>query len=304
MIAFPEIGLELEQAAEGVVVRQFGDAYVARNWRLTDDVIAKIKICLGSGLKAMIQVRHPEYANRMPKGDGVIYFSFARSEKEMWIVVFNDNSPFPKKRPFDNVSTVLINKRFRHFLTAGDIPWVTEKGRSACNVEIPCEFLETAIASCLKGMEGDFQKNLSILGDQKGGFRGESDIEKWLMENLEDRSGGQLEIIGRQVRLENGIIDILAIDKDSDQVLIIEVKQQRAVSSVVEEQIPRYLASQRVMGICKNRRAIGVLVAEEIPESIRRLIREHSLPLRGYEIKWSQNGVSFFEVCSSSSVFA
>lgn len=66
----PGTDIDLEQVAEGLLVRQGAQAYVARGWRLTDPVVALIQKAVTSGLGCMIREDHPRKNARWPNRRG------------------------------------------------------------------------------------------------------------------------------------------------------------------------------------------------------------------------------------------
>ncbi|RMF92411.1 MAG: DUF91 domain-containing protein [Candidatus Schekmanbacteria bacterium] len=282
-----EHDLTIEQIGRGLLISQGGDSYVAKEWRLTQPVIDMIELALKYGLVCLIQNGHPQTSKREPKGDGAEYISFARKPNELSPVVLNANSPSNKKYRTD-VKQVLFRKHYRHVLKQADIPFKVENFRNASNIEVPVEYVEEAIKACQPYFDIHAPKKgkRGIAGEYPG-FRDEADIERWLMENLDDNSfDRRIQVIDRQVRVEGGIIDILIKDKDSGGLVILEVKQGRAQPVHVEEQIPRYLTSPYIQNLANGKPVTGCLVAELIESSVKKAIENSPHHIVGYEIKW------------------
>ena len=55
-----ENGIRLEEVEEGLLVKQYNEAYVARKWRLSDNTIELVEAAIESGLRWMIRVQHPQ----------------------------------------------------------------------------------------------------------------------------------------------------------------------------------------------------------------------------------------------------
>ena len=282
-----EHSLDLSDTARGVLVRQDGDAYVAKDWVLSESVMKVVETALRYGLACMIQNRHPQPSKREPMGDGAIYLSFARRSTEYWVLGLNDNAGL-NRHSRSSVQRVLFNKNYRHALIQADIPFQVEKFRNASNIEVPFQHLEDAVKACLPYLDTHaHQRGKSGVEGDYPGFRDEADIERWLMEHTDDKTFGRaLSIVGRQVRTEVGIIDILARDNESDNFVVIEVKQGRAQPVHVEEQLTRYLSSEYMAQLSKGKPTVGVLVAELMEASTCEAIKNSSKPILGFTVEW------------------
>jgi RecB family endonuclease NucS len=128
------------------------------------------------------------------------------------------------------------------------------------------------------------------------GFREEADIERWLMENLNDKMlNRKIRVIGRQVRIDVGIIDILLEDKESGEIIILEVKQGRAQPIVIEEQLHRYITSPDMIIRAKGKPILGCLVAEKIEKTVINSIKQSTHKITGYEINWKDKNIIDFK---------
>ena len=287
---WPKHSLELSNTARGVLVRQDGDAYVAKGWELSESVLKVVETALRCGLACMIQNRHPQPSKREPMGDGAIYLSFARRSTEYWVLGLNDNAGLDRRNR-SSVERILFNKNYRHALIQADIPFQVEKFRNASNIEVPFQYLQDAVEACLPYLDTHaHQRGKSGVEGEYPGFRDEADIERWLMEQTDDKTFGRaISIVGRQVRTEVGIIDILARDNESDGFIVIEVKQGRAQPVHVEEQLVRYLSSRYMAQLSKGKPSVGILVAELIEASTREAIERSPMPILGYTVEWRSN---------------
>ena len=285
--SWPEQSLVLSDTARGVLVQQDEDAYIAKDWTLSESVLKVVGTALKYGLVCMIQNRHPQPSKREPMGDGAEYLSFSRRITEYWVFGLNENAG-SDCRSRSSVERVLFNKNYRHALLQADIPFQVEKFRNASNIEVPIQYLGAAVEVCLPYLESHArQKGKSGIEGEFAGFRDEADIERWLMEKTNDETFGRaISIVGRQVRTEVGIIDMLARDNESDKFVVIEVKQGRAQPVHVEEQLTRYLSSEYMARLSKGKPSIGILVAELIEASTREAIKNSSKPILGYTVEW------------------
>lgn len=285
--AWTKYCLELAETDGGLFIRQADEAYLARDWRLTKSVLEVVEIALSRGLACMIQNRHPQPSKRAPMGDGAIYLSFARRSTEYWVLGLNDNAG-PDRRSRSDVRRVLFNKLYRSALVQADVPFQLEKFRNASNLEVPVEHVEAAIDACLPYLDSHaLQRGKGGLRGSYVGFRDEADIERWLMENMNDELlGRRVSIVARQKRIDVGIIDILLRDEATGGLIVMEVKQGRAQPVHVVEQLTRYLASQDTKSFASGRPIFGCLVAEVIEQNTRAAIENSPVPVVGFTITW------------------
>ena len=276
---------------EGVRIYQRGDDYLAKSWRLGPSVVEAIDTALRHGLTALLQNGHPQASKRGKQGDGAVYISFARAENEYWVMTLNERSPSNPKRRWD-VTSVLINKTYRHVLKEAGILFAIEPFRNASNVMVAVEHLDSALRACVR-----FADAHAVRSGRRGltgvypGFRDEADIERWLMENLgKAQLGRSVDIIGRQVQVEAGIIDILLRDSTTGGLIILEVKQGRAQRRDVESQLARYVNSPMIRNQALGKPIVGCLIAEAVPQAVREAAANSPVPMMAFEIVWTSVG--------------
>ena len=121
-------------------------------------------------------------------------------------------------------------------------------------------------------------------------FTLERDLEEFLYRNLEQLEEGlkpHPEGISRQYSIDVGRMDILAIDKNEDLV-VIELKAGRAPEQVVS-QILGYMAWVRE-NIAENKKVRGIIVANSFPTRVKYAVSEiPNLLLKEYTINFSFN---------------
>lgn len=275
-------------------VTQGGDFYLAKGWRLGESVVQTIDLALGHGLTAMLQNGHPQASKRGFQGDGAVYMSFARTPAEYWVMAINDKSPSNTKDRSD-VGTVLINKTYRHVLEEAGIPHEVETFRNASNIAVALEHADAALIACVPfaPLHGRRKGRRSVEGTYPG-FRDEADIERWLMENLERPGesflGRPIRIVGRQIPVGVGIVDILLSDQRTGGLIALEVKQGRAQPCDVDEQLMRYLNSAQLRTRGNGMPVLGCLVAEKVEHSVRTAVAHCGAPITAFEIKWLGSG--------------
>lgn len=79
------------------------------------------------------------------------------------------------------------------------------------------------------------------------------------------------EVVGKQYRIDNGWIDILAISKDKKELLVLELKKGRTSDAVVG-QIQRYMGYVKEELAEADQRVRGVIIAIEDDINIRRAL--------------------------------
>lgn len=281
--------LSLTEVENGLLIRQHDDCYIARYWRLTPDVEFIAQLAMNYGLVCMIQNRHPQTNNRGAKGDGTVYMSFARRSSEYWVLTIDQNSSVGGKKPSGILQQVLINKQYRHALQEASIPHDIESFSNASNIQVPFAYAEAALLACSPYIDRHAQRRGRSGHDgQYPGFRDEADIERWLMEKLEARNilDRRWKILGRQVRTEVGMMDILLQDLADGTPIILEAKQGRAQPRDVREQLHRYVNSEYVRKRFGPIAVVGCLFAEKIERTVVEAVADSTFPALAFEIQW------------------
>jgi hypothetical protein len=286
-LAIAQFDLELIERDDGIEVRQFGDAYLAKGWRLTESVMSLVHLAAENNLGVMLQHGHPQSSNRLPNGDGTEYLSFARTQETYWVFAINDQSGLTRKSRSD-VRWVLFNKAYRGPIAGAGVPSEIEPFRNASNIRVARDHVAAALASCLPWVD-----ELGHRGGRRGaigtfpGFRDEADIERRLMENIAALVPGRhFQLLGRQRTIDAGIVDLLLTEVERIGTVVVEVKQGRAQRQHVDEQLRRYLASRDVAKLTKGGRVVGCLVAERIDDGLRRHIRNCHPDIVAFEVRW------------------
>ncbi len=107
----------------GLIVKQAGEQYLARGWRLTPELIGTVEAFFEHGCPHLIRLNHPMPENRTK---GVDYLGFSRSPTEMWVAVIDQYSGRP------SIDRVTVQKRFRDILIGAKFPfaWETSGGKN------------------------------------------------------------------------------------------------------------------------------------------------------------------------------
>jgi restriction system protein len=80
------------------------------------------------------------------------------------------------------------------------------------------------------------------------------------------------EVVGKQYRVDNGWIDILAISKDKKELLVVELKKGRTNDAVVG-QVQRYMGYVLEELAEPDQKVRGVIIAMEDDINIRRALK-------------------------------
>jgi hypothetical protein len=269
--AWPEHGLKLTECDRGLQVQQDGAAYIARSWKLCDDVVKTVDAALDCGFACVIRHNHPKPNNR--DEGGVQYIGFSRSESERWVFVIDQYS-CPGTRQRDHVNTVTFEKHYRTTLERAQIPFTEEGARGrkgGQNLFVSFDRVADAIHACA----GDAEAVEQVMGAREWeerkahlGFVTEAVLESYLVQHWHTLPfASELEYLGRQFPVEGGYIDILARDRRSGDLVIVELKRDR-VGPEVLGQIGRYVNSGVIRRRADGRPIRGIAIARRYFPSI------------------------------------
>lgn len=282
--AYPN-GILVEEVEGGLLVRQRGEAYVARNWQLTAPVERLIQTALESGLGCMIREDHPLRKARWPNARGVVYLAFSAAPELQWSVAIDT---FRAGRG-DYGHAVFNGKYHTQFVEKG-IPFVFE-GRNKTSGHLVVA--RDSVIPTLKALS-DFDHSVLALNrtvHQGDGFTTEYVIQHSIIANWEQTPWGErYDIVQDEFPVDGGLtsrrIDILARERLTGDWLIIELKRAEARPAAVD-QVADYLLALGQQDKFAHGRLDGVLVAERIPPAVRTLAEAEGVAT--YEIDWPLN---------------
>jgi len=296
---WPEFDLVIRQLPNGLEIRQGERAYIARDWRLTGEVVAVIETALAHGLTCLIRNEHPRENMLLPSTKGADYIGFSRKRNERWVFVLdyysclNRKKGTPRTLPFQ--LTFYIT--FKADLEKHGIPMTAMGAANGRGVLVAVEHLGAAIDTCLP--------NYGLTGSYTGPRGGETTIDGFVYEgNLQTRMlrywsgcrfGRMLEVIDQEVAFNGNRLDILASDQESGHLVIIELKHPKAEPSAVA-QLGRYLEEFRFTPHGNGRPLLGAIVAETIPDSTRQAARSAPWPISLFPARWTSDGVDLSPV--------
>ncbi len=275
-------GILIEEIEGGLLVQQQGDAYVARNWRLTPPVDELIRTAIASGLDWMIRADHPLRKARWPNPRGVVYLAFSASPDLQWSVAIDTFRP--ARGDFGHA--VFNGKHHTQFITRG-IPFVFEgRNKTSGHLVVARDFVIPTLVDLA-------QLDHSVLAlnrtpHQGDGFTTEYVIQHSILANWGQTPwAGRYDLVQDEYPVDGGLtsrrIDILARDRSTGDWLIIELKRAEARPEAVE-QVADYLLALGKRDDFANGELKGVLVAERIPPSVRSLAENEGIT--AYEIRW------------------
>lgn len=261
---WPQAALEIFDHPLGLWVRQGRNGYLARDWRLTPQVLEFIDATIGAGIATVIRAEHPKPNNRIR---GVAYIAFSRAPHERWIVTLDQYSPASGKRG-GTVRQFTVEQAYRAILESAGVPYRQERGGGK-NLYVDYEHHRRVLEVAALSAE-DVESAIGARGwlriKEEIGFVTEALLETAIIAGW-GRIGAfaGLELVGNQI----DHMDIVACDRGSGARVIFELKRTLAGVEVME-QLRRYvrLESQRHAGI----RVWGALLARDFTSELVRAV--------------------------------
>lgn len=276
-------GISLEDTGSGLLVRQYDEAYVARNWRLTPAVIELVETCLESKLNWMIRRDHPRRNSRWPNDRGVVYLAFSPAQDEHWSLAIDTWRS--GRGDFDSA---VFNGKYRTQFNDLGIPFRFEaRNKGAGHLEVTRD----RVIPIIRQLAGFDHSVLQMFRQQRdtSGYGTEYDIQRDLLVNWDrtpfSREG--YEIVRDEYPVDGGLtsrrIDILCRHRLSRDWLVIELKRAEANEAAVA-QVAGYLRSLGQKDDFSFDRVEGCLIAERLSE---RTVSSCAVEgIRAYEVSW------------------
>ena len=262
-----ENGLELEDRDGGILVRQFHDAYLARNWQLTNQTIQLVQTAIESGLRWMIREGHPQANARWPSGKGRVYLAFSPKRENQWSVAIDTF-----RKSSGDFGHAVFNGKYQEQFVQCEVPFDFEKrNRGAGHMVVVRE----RVLSTLRLLR-DMDHGVLYLGRSDRttrGFATEYDIQRALHLNWgETVFSKRYVVVTDEFPVDGGQnprrIDLLCKDQNSGDHLVIEIKRAEANLDAVS-QIKDYVHALRGREEFRGVSVTGALVAERIPLAVR-----------------------------------
>ncbi len=278
---FPN-GITIEDVEGGLLVRQGDEAYVARNWHLTQPVENLVETAFECGLNCMIRTDHPRKNSRWPNTRGVVYLAFSPTADGQWSLAIDT---FREKS--GEFGHAVFNGKYHEQFVAAGLPFTFEaRNKTAGHLVVARDYVVPAIRA-LSGFDHSVL-TLNHKAHESEGFTTEYVIQREILTNWEKTPWSACyDIVQDEYPVDGGLnsrrIDILARDRKTGDWLIIELKRAEANAAAVH-QVADYLLALGQRDEFAHGRLKGVLVAERIPSAVRVLAKNESIAT--YEVNW------------------
>lgn len=275
-------GIILEDMDAGILVRQYDEAYVARRWRLTQDVEDLVQTALDAGMRWMIRDGHPQPHARWPSEKGRVYLAFSPTRENQWSLAIDQFNARTGRFGFG-----VFNGKYRSQFEAAGVPFEFEKrNRGAGHMVVKRDHLLETLRK-LSGMDHSVLYRARDAAPVVG-FTTEYDIQRAMILGWCDTPfGSTAKLIGDEVPVDLGAnprrIDLLAHDPMTRHLLIIEIKRAEAHMAALD-QVRSYVASLSTRPEYAGHTISGVLIAERVPEHLRTAARDAGIVT--FEIAW------------------
>ena len=303
---FPNFDLRFQEVDEGLRISQGNAAYIARRWRLSDDVQAIVNHSIEAGLTCLIRHGHPRESSHLPAGVGVDYIGFSPSPAHHWVFVLNMDSR-PDKTPLVSGT---FDKTYEHVLAAAGVPFAPQ-WRSPQELTVPRSALHAAIsASCPFWNSLGLRRGYREQRGQFGHFIDEEDLHASLLQAWSKTALGsnllapKSRVLLGGINRRHGEIDLLSSDTGG-QIWVIELKN-RAVSNTGGEtpdlQLMRYMSDPEISAMAAGRPISGILIAQDTDLGTRRAIQNCPLPVGFLRATKDENTIHLTELARSPSL--
>ena len=152
------VDILLEEINGLLYVNQRGKKYIARNWKLTDELCGIVHLAVSKGLGCVWRERGKKSPQGHPKEsyfEGGEYFEkgshhigFSRTPQERWVFVVGDEAGPPE------IKKITFEKHYAEFLDAAKIHYEKEKGRGK-NLSVDPKNLKEALDYLIKNVALD-----------------------------------------------------------------------------------------------------------------------------------------------------
>lgn len=273
---------DVREVAEGLLVRQGSEAYIARNWRLTPTVQELIDAATEAGLGCMIRDDHPRRNARLPNIRGVVYIAFSPSSQTQWSLAIDS---FHLGR--GDFGVAVFNSKYQTQFYAKGIPFNFEaRNRGAGHLVVARRDVIPTVTA-LK----DFDHSVLALNrapHSGEGFTTEYVLQRQIMMHWSMTPWAEdCDIVQDEFPVDGGLtsrrIDILARDRCNGDWLVIELKRAEASAAAVH-QVVGYLGALARRDDFIHGRLHGVLVAERFSKAAIAAAEAENVAL--YEAQW------------------
>ena len=276
-----KFGITLEDVNEGILVKQYDTAYIARNWKITKEVIEMVDACLESGMRWMIRSNHPKRSNQYPNKKGVVYLAFSPTRDNQWSMAIDTFNPNTNKFRFG-----IFNGKYKNQFDKNKISYNFEgRNKNSGHMMIDRDKLFSTIKK-LAVMDHSilFFDKKNIKSD---GFIAETDMQRFMILNWQKTPFKSYEFIGDEYPVRIGRnperIDLLGFKKKTKTFIVIELKKNEALKKDLG-QVLGYCNDLKNKKEFKNFKIKPVLIAERISKDVKENANKDNIDT--YELNW------------------
>ena len=256
--ASKEHDLLITEQNEGLLIAQNNKTFLARKWRLTQEVKDIIELSLNKGFSKLWVEGHP-------KGDTSHYICFSRSHSKPWEYLLGGEARPP------NIKMITVNATHRKLLETSNVNFHWQNfGGKHLFLSPKTEMLELLISEISKVPHESFIPITKSGGTKikRSGFRKENELEEFIFESL--TSSGYL--VYRQHRfITNNELESDSkpdiILEENNNVYIIELKLNAAHTADLN-QLFRYLNNNELRANFSQKKIKGILLAGHFDPTI------------------------------------
>lgn len=279
--------IEVKDFDHGLLVRQGGEAYVARNWQLTSATEELIETAIDAGLGCMIRDDHPRRNSRWPNTRGVVYLAFSQTPTTQWSLAIDT---FRAGR--GDFGFGVFNGKYQAQFVGASVPFVFEgRNKGAGHLVVARQHVIPTLRALAVFDHTVLALNRVV--HEGEGFSTEYVLQRQILTNWPSTPWGErYDVVQDEFPVDGGLtsrrIDILARDRRTGDWLIIELKRAEASVAAVH-QVASYLLALGRRDDFANGRLDGVLVAERVSPAVREAARNEGVAV--YEASWPSSFV-------------
>jgi len=275
-------GLEVQEVDQGLLVRQGGDGYIARNWELSTATEELIQAAIEAGLGCMIRADHPRCNARWPNPRGVVYLAFSPDPTKQWSLAIDTYCP--KWRDY---GAAVFNGKYHAQFVDADIPFSFERRNKGAGHFVVARNDVIPTIRVLSNFDHSILTLNRATHDGEG-FTTEYVLQRQILTNWEQTPWAKrYDVVQDEFPVDGGHtsrrIDILARDRQTGDWLIIELKRAEASTEAVHQ-----VTSYRMALAQRDDFAFGrldcALVAERSSLSAREVTGSEGVAV--YEAEW------------------
>lgn len=276
-----KFGITLEDVENGILVKQYDIAYIARNWKITKEVIEMVDTCLESGMRWMIRSNHPKRSNQYPNKMGVVYLAFSPTRDNQWSMAIDTFNPNTNKFRFG-----VFNGKYKTQFDQNKISYNFE-GRNKNSGHIVVE--RDKLFSTIKKLA--VMDHSVLFFDKKkiksDGFIAETDMQRFMIINWKKTPFSSYEFVRDEYPLSRGRnskkIDLLGFNKKTKTYVVIELKKNEALKKDLC-QVLGYCNTLKAKQEFKKFKLKPVLITERISKDVKENANKYKIDT--YELNW------------------